>query len=48
MFTYYNSKATEERKARIERINEQVRLTFLSPLFNVSVQSPTKQPGLRV
>ena len=24
MFTYYNSKVTEERKARIERINEQV------------------------
>lgn len=31
MFTYYNSKVTEERKARIERINEQVSLIGMTP-----------------
>jgi hypothetical protein len=31
MFTYYNSKVTEERKARIERINEQVAFSPAEP-----------------
>jgi len=42
MFTYYNSKATEERKARIERINEQVPLQLCLNVYNYGPSNPSR------
>lgn len=45
MFTYYNSKVTEERKARIERINEQVCLKKLHVTLKNFIMNRTLEDG---
>ena len=33
LFTYYNTRITEERKARIERVNDQVQRLSRAPMW---------------